>query len=117
VQLPSVDYSADRFDKRPIDFGAADVLVAEGTYVFGLSGLDVRVFLEATYEDTRRAARATSTRPSSRACSRIEHTAVAAGPRRCTDRPGLRGTAALDVSRISTSRATSPAVATTRTMC
>ena len=53
VQLPSVDYAADRFDVRPVDFGAASVLVVEGTYVLGLAGIDVRIFLEATYEDTR----------------------------------------------------------------
>jgi uridine kinase len=30
----------------------ADVLVVEGTYVFQLADADVRIFLEATHEDT-----------------------------------------------------------------
>jgi uridine kinase len=34
------------------------VLVVEGTYVLGLDDLDVRVFLDATYEDTRERRRA-----------------------------------------------------------
>lgn len=53
VPLPSVNYAADRFDTVPIDFSEARVLVVEGTYVLGIPGLDLRVFLEATYEDTR----------------------------------------------------------------
>lgn len=53
VPLPTVDYAADRFEMRPVSFGAARVLVVEGTYALLLAGLDLRVFLEATYEDTR----------------------------------------------------------------
>lgn len=53
IQLPSVDYASDRFETRPVDFGPARALVVEGTYVLGLAGLDRRVFLEATYKDTR----------------------------------------------------------------
>jgi uridine kinase len=53
VPLPSVNYAADSFDTVSVDFGGARVLVVEGTYVLGMQGLDLRVFLEATYEDTR----------------------------------------------------------------
>ena len=53
VPLPSVDYAADRFETRRVDFGALQALVVEGTYVLGLAGLDLRVFLAATYEETR----------------------------------------------------------------
>ena len=53
VPLPSVDYASDRFETRSIDFGPARMLIVEGTYVLGLMGVDLRVFLEATYEDTR----------------------------------------------------------------
>lgn len=58
VLLPSVDYAIDLFHMRPVDFGPARVLVVEGTYVLAIAGLDLRVFLEATYEDTRSRRRA-----------------------------------------------------------
>ena len=54
VAIPRVDYPGDRFDARAAEFGACDVLVVEGTYVLaGIADLDVRIFLEATHEDTR----------------------------------------------------------------
>lgn len=53
VEAPVVDYAADRFDTRRIDFSTVVVLVVEGTYVLGLDDLDLRIFLEATYADTR----------------------------------------------------------------
>jgi uridine kinase len=53
VDAPAVDYAADRFDTRHIDFGGVAVLVVEGTYVLTLDDLDLRILLEATYADTR----------------------------------------------------------------
>ena len=53
VVVPSVDYPANVFRTRIVNFGTARVLVVEGTYVLMLPTLDVRVFLEATYADTR----------------------------------------------------------------
>ena len=54
VHVPRVDYAGDRFDERVVDFRSANVLVVEGTYVLtGIDDLDVRIFLEATHEDTR----------------------------------------------------------------
>ena len=53
IVVPRVDYSGDRFDSRIAAFSGCDVLVVEGTYVLaGLEDLDVRIFLEATHEDT-----------------------------------------------------------------
>ena len=49
---PRVDYPSDSFGTRPLAFAAAAVLVVEGTYVLGLDDADVRIFLEATHEDT-----------------------------------------------------------------
>lgn len=59
VTAPRVNYPENRFDEEIRDFSAIQVLVVEGTYVLMLDGLDVRVFLEATHEDTheRRMAR------------------------------------------------------------
>lgn len=50
---PRVDYPANRFLTRRLDFAGVAVLVVEGTYVLQLRDLDVRVFLEATHSDTR----------------------------------------------------------------
>ena len=38
---------------QQLDFSQAAALIVEGTYVFRLQAIDVRVFLEATHEDTR----------------------------------------------------------------
>ncbi len=53
VDVPAVEYAADTFGTRVVDFGTAHVLIVEGTYVLTMPDLDVRVFLEATYADTR----------------------------------------------------------------
>jgi len=55
---PSVNYAGNRFDTRTIALAGCAVLVVEGTYVLQLHDIDVRVFLEATYEDTAEARRA-----------------------------------------------------------
>ena len=53
VFVPAVDYAANAFNTRTLDFREAAVLIVEGTYVLTLADLDVRIFLEATYDDTR----------------------------------------------------------------
>ena len=53
VDAPAVDYPGNRFVTQRLDFSQAAALIVEGTYVFRLQGLDMRVFLEATHEDTR----------------------------------------------------------------
>lgn len=49
---PRVDYASDSFTTRELPFANADVLVMEGTYVLQLDDADVRIFLEATHEET-----------------------------------------------------------------
>lgn len=58
VEVPLVDYAADRFVTRSLDCSALAVLVVEGTYVLRLDDLDVRIFLSATHEETRERRRA-----------------------------------------------------------
>jgi uridine kinase len=58
VEGPLVDYPADAFRTQRLDFGPLAALVVEGTYALQLPDLDVRVFLEATHEDTRARRRA-----------------------------------------------------------
>jgi len=53
VEGPAVDYPANRFVTRHLDFSALRILIVEGTYVFRLHGIDARIFLDATHEDTK----------------------------------------------------------------
>ena len=58
VEGPAVDYPANRFVTRQLDFAALRALIVEGTYVFRLRGIDARIFLDATHEDTKERRRA-----------------------------------------------------------
>lgn len=49
---PRSDHATDSFLARRLDFSSVAVLIVEGTYVFGLDGSDVRIFLEATHEES-----------------------------------------------------------------
>ena len=53
VEAPAVDYPANRFVTRRFDFSPLSALIVEGTYVFRLRGIDTRIFLDATHEDTK----------------------------------------------------------------
>ena len=60
VDVPEVDYDADAFRVRRADFSNTQILVVEGTYVLTLDAVDLRIFLEATWLDTRERRRARS---------------------------------------------------------
>lgn len=80
VATPAVDYPGNRFLTRHVDFGACDVLIVEGTYVLQLADLDVRIFFDATHEDTddRRRERARDIdAPLIREVLTIEHALIA----------------------------------------
>lgn len=49
---PRADHHTDGFVTRRLDLATASVLVVEGTYVLTLDDSDVRIFLEATHEET-----------------------------------------------------------------
>jgi len=59
ITAPLVNYPANRFDEQRLELHHLRVLVVEGTYALHLTGLDVRIFLEATHAETheRRMAR------------------------------------------------------------
>ena len=57
ISGPAVNYATNRFDTRTIALDGCEVLVVEGTYGLMVDDADVRVFLEATYEDTTTARR------------------------------------------------------------
>ena len=52
VVAPLVDYPGNRFVTQTLDFSTVELLIVEGTYVLQLDDLDVRIFLEATHQDT-----------------------------------------------------------------
>jgi len=54
---PSVDYRANRFDTRTLALDGCAILIVEGTYALMVDDADVRVFLEATHQDTATARR------------------------------------------------------------
>ena len=58
VEGPAVDYPANRFVTQSLNFAPVQALIVEGTYVFRLRGIDARIFLDATHEDTRERRRA-----------------------------------------------------------
>ncbi len=53
VVAPLVDYPGNRFMTQTFNFAEFELLIVEGTYVLQLDDLDVRIFLEATHEDTQ----------------------------------------------------------------
>lgn len=52
ADAPRAEHSTDSFVTRRLDLAAASVLIVEGTYVLTLQDSDVRIFLEATHEET-----------------------------------------------------------------
>jgi len=90
TDAPLVDYPTDSFLTRRIDFAPLAALVVEGTYVLMLDDgdarvsdvrvLDVRVFLDATHDDTagrRRARNRDVDAPFVQDVLRIEHAIIA----------------------------------------
>ena len=80
VEGPLVDYPSDSFRVQRHDFAPLAVLVVEGTYVLRLDDLDVRIFLDATHEDTRERRRARNRdidAPFVEQVLRIEHEIIA----------------------------------------
>ena len=55
IDAPLVDYEGDRIDRQTIDLYGTDVLIVEGTYTSLLEPVDLRVFIDRTYEETRAA--------------------------------------------------------------
>ena len=53
VDTPRVDYAGDRFVRTVRDFSQRAILIVEGTYVLEHVHADIRIFLDATSDDTR----------------------------------------------------------------
>lgn len=79
--LQRVDYAADRFVSEHVDFSAAKVLIVEGTYVLRVDTADIRIFLEATHDETlerRRARQRDAEDPAIERFLEIEHRIISA---------------------------------------
>jgi uridine kinase len=53
--LPCVDLVTEQVDNLITDFGVIDVLVLDGLYSIKTEGVDLRVFIELTYHETKKA--------------------------------------------------------------
>jgi uridine kinase len=83
VRAPLVDYPGNCFVEQVISFAGAQVLIVEGTWALHLDDLDIRIFLDATHEETlerRRERNRDIDAPIMRDILAIEHALVA--PRR-----------------------------------
>lgn len=54
IEKPLVDYRSDTIGSEVVKFGAARVLIAEGTYTTLLEHCKTHVFIDRTYLETRR---------------------------------------------------------------
>jgi uridine kinase len=52
---PLVYFEEDRIDEETVDGGPYALVVAEGTYTTSLDNVDVRVFIDRTYRQTKKA--------------------------------------------------------------
>jgi uridine kinase len=53
--MPCVDLVTEQIDQLTTDFNGIDMLVIDGLYAIKTDGVDLRVFLELTYHETKKA--------------------------------------------------------------
>jgi uridine kinase len=53
--MPCVDLVTEQIDQLTTDFNGIDMLVIDGLYAIKTEGVDLRVFLELTYHETKKA--------------------------------------------------------------
>jgi uridine kinase len=53
--MPCVDLVTEQVDQLTTDFKGIDMLVIDGLYAIKTDGVDLRVFLELTYHETKKA--------------------------------------------------------------
>jgi len=53
--MPCVDLVTEQVDQLTTDFNGIDMLVIDGLYAIKTDGVDLRVFLELTYHETKKA--------------------------------------------------------------
>ncbi len=53
--MPCVDLVTEQIDQLTTDFKGIDMLIIDGLYAIKTEGLDLRIFLELTYHETKKA--------------------------------------------------------------
>lgn len=53
--MPCIDLVTQRVDQLTTDFAQADLLILDGLYAIGAEGVDLRVFIDLTYHETKKA--------------------------------------------------------------
>ena len=53
--MPCVDLVTEQIDTLTTDFGSIDMLIIDGLYAINTDGVDLRVFIELTYHQTKKA--------------------------------------------------------------
>jgi uridine kinase len=53
--MPCVDLVTEQVDQLTTDFNGIDMLVVDGLYAIKTDGVDLRIFLELTYHETKKA--------------------------------------------------------------
>ncbi|HPE86572.1 MAG: hypothetical protein M0O94_01795 [Bacteroidales bacterium] len=54
-ELPCVDIVTDQVDQLITDFGPVDILILDGLYAIKSEDVDLRVFIDITYQETKKA--------------------------------------------------------------
>ncbi|MBF0587209.1 adenylyl-sulfate kinase [Prosthecochloris sp. N3] len=52
--MPCIDILTDEVDQLSTDFSSIDVLVVDGLYAIGIDDLDLRIFIDLTYHETKK---------------------------------------------------------------
>lgn len=53
--MPCVDLVTEQVDRLTTDFSSVDMLIIDGLYSIKTDGLDLRIFIELTYHETKKA--------------------------------------------------------------
>ena len=53
--MPCIDIITDQVDQMTTDFNGVDMLIVDGLYAIKTDGIDLRVFIELTYHETKKA--------------------------------------------------------------
>jgi uridine kinase len=55
AEMPCIDLITDQVDTLITDFSETDILIIDGLYAIGAKGVDLRVFIDLTYHETKKA--------------------------------------------------------------
>lgn len=82
LEKPLVNYRTDEILVETVQMRQYPLLIVEGTYAMQLEGIDVKVFIDRTYQDTKRQRMERDREPNSRFLERVlelEHGIIAPG--------------------------------------